>query len=163
VLTSCRQEKDQLKSVARCRDGDSIMLATSTGKVIRIEAASLVPQSRNAGGNKVPDDALALACLSEELKKRGRGARVKHCVLRDTCQHIVVNLHATLQGMAVDAGAQLVGMAVIPAQLEPDAPGSQILLATSQVKPANVHVWRRRHPTDDCSSSKRLNSAAAAR
>ena len=39
--------------MARCRDGDSIMLATSTGKVIRMEAASLVPQSRNAGGNKV--------------------------------------------------------------------------------------------------------------
>jgi DNA gyrase/topoisomerase IV subunit A len=48
-----RQEEDQLKSVARCRDGDSIMLATSTGKVIRMEAASLVPQSRSAGGNKV--------------------------------------------------------------------------------------------------------------
>ena len=32
----------------------------------------------------------------------------------------------------MDAGAQLVGMAVIPAQQEPDAPGSKILLATSQ-------------------------------
>ena len=63
-------------------------------------------------------------------------------MLRATRQHIdlitaalapsALNLRARLQGMAVDAGAQLVGMAVIPAQQEPDAPGSQILLATSQ-------------------------------
>lgn len=51
-----------------------------------------------------------------------------------------VKLHAMLQGMAVDAGAQLVGMAVIPAQLEADAPGSQILLATSQAMRAHVHA-----------------------
>jgi hypothetical protein len=47
------------------------------------------------------------------------------------------------QALTIDAGAQLVGMAVIPEQQEPDAVGSHILLATSQAWPCHCNLRRK--------------------
>lgn len=78
---------DQLRCVARCRDGETILLATTSGKALHLDAASLTPQSRAGGGTRA---------------------------------------------INVDAGAELVGLAVIPQQQAAKASGSYILFATAQ-------------------------------
>lgn len=47
------QGEDQLRCVSRCRNRDTILLATSSGKALQVAVSDLTPQSRNGGGVKV--------------------------------------------------------------------------------------------------------------
>ena len=65
------QAGDNLKSVARCKPGDTLLLASSNGLAMRFELDNLQPHSRTAKGVKVGRTLLAQWRLAASCKRDG--------------------------------------------------------------------------------------------